>query len=137
MGKSPKGEAPDFTLEDLAGNSHALSDYRGKIVFLNFWATWCPPCRAEMPSMQKLHQSWDQNKYVMLAVNVGQHKSAVKDFIERHDYTFLVLLDPDAKVAREYYARSIPLTYVIDRDGRIKKKIFGARDWTNEFINSF
>ncbi len=136
MGKAPEGleEAVDFTLYNLKGQSHALSDYRGKIIFLNFWATWCGPCRAEMPSMQKLYESWDSDKFVMLAVNVGESQGAVSKFVEKNGYTFPVLLDQDGKVSKKYLIRGIPTTFIIDEKGRVAAKIVGSREWTLEKI---
>ncbi len=129
---SPK--AIDFTLKDLEGKTHKLSDYKGKIVFLNFWATWCPPCRAEMPSMQKIYETWDSKKFVMLAVAVKQNRDVVKNFIEENAYNFPVLLDSDGKVAGMYRVRGIPTTYLIDKEGNIITRVVGSREWTLEEI---
>lgn len=136
MGSVPRSEpetaseAFDFTLEDLNGKSHTLSDYKGKIVFLNFWATWCPPCRAEMPSMQKLYQSWDNKKFIMLAVNIRQSRDAVKAFADKNGYAFPILLDLNGKVATRYKVRGIPTTYFIDEKGKVITRVVGGREWT-------
>jgi peroxiredoxin len=137
MGEKPPlisapAKAVDFTLKDLNEKSHTLSEYKGKIVFLNFWATWCPPCRAEMPSMQKLYTTWDSREFVMLAVDIGESREKVKAFAEENGYTFPILLDRDKKVARKYMVRGIPTTYLIGKDGNIIKKIVGSREWTLE-----
>ena len=136
MGKRPptnniqqKVAAIDFTLKDLAGKPHKLSDYRGKIVFLNFWATWCPPCRAEMPSMQKMYSAWDKDKYVMLAVDVRERKSSVLAFSRKYKYTFPILLDLDGSIAKKYFVRGIPTTYIIDEKGNIVAHHVGSREW--------
>ena len=129
MSKAPDPSATDFTLLDLEGNKHTLSDYKGKVVFLNFWATWCPPCRAEMPSMQKLYETWDKDKFVMLAVNIGESREKVRSFAESNGYTFPILLDEDQKVARKYGIRGIPATYLIDEQGNMVNKVVGAREW--------
>ncbi len=129
-----KPQAIDFTLKDINGKSHTLSQYKGKIVLLNFWASWCPPCREEMPSMQKLFTSWDKNKYVMLAVNLKEDESAVKAFARQNNYTFPILLDRDGKVGHAYMVRGIPTTYLIDKDGKIVTRVVGSREWKLEDI---
>ena len=143
LGEKPKLETPsavqtvalDFTLKDLEGHNVKLSDYRGKVVFLNFWATWCPPCRAEMPSMQKLYEKLKGKDFEMLAISVDrQGKSVVEPFIEKNSYTFRVLLDSDGKIASQYGIVSIPTTFIIGKDGKIVSKIIGAKDWSEESI---
>jgi peroxiredoxin len=130
----PQAAAIGFTLKDLNGKSHSLSDYKGKVVFLNFWATWCPPCRQEMPSMQKMFKSWDNKKYVMLAVNIGESKSKVASFARENGYTFPILLDTNKSLAREYMVRGIPTTYIISKDGMIVNQIVGAREWSQKEV---
>jgi len=127
--KSSKTDSLDFTLQDINGQTHTLSDYKGKYVFLNFWATWCPPCREEMPSMQKLYDSWDKNSYVMLAVNIKEPKDRVKSFAANHKYTFPILLDSDGSVAGKYGMRGIPTTFFVDQYGKIAGKIVGSHHW--------
>jgi thiol-disulfide isomerase/thioredoxin len=123
-------EIMDFELEDLNGNKVRLSDFKGKIVFLNFWATWCPPCRHEMPFMQELYEKY-KDDLVILAVNpsgtenrgMGDSQKAeetVRQFIEEEGYTFPVLLDRDDSVWGMYRQRGIPANYMIDREGIIK-----------------
>ena len=135
MGKAPKSpkeytpKAIDFTLPDINGKTHTLADYKGKLIFLNFWATWCPPCKAEMPSMQKMYNESDKKKFVMLAVNVGQDLKTIKKFADTHKYTFPILIDKGAKISLKYRAYGIPLTYVIDQKGEIITRISGARQW--------
>jgi len=122
--------AIDFTLTDLDGYYIALSDFKGKVVFLNFFATWCPPCRDEMPSMQKLHEELDGEDFVMVAVSVDKGSiQSVKDFIEKNNYTFKVLHDKKGEAAYNYNVRSIPATYLIDKNGIIAGRIIGSRDW--------
>lgn len=130
-GEVPKEypKAKDFTLEDLQGNKHALSDYKGRVVFLNFWATWCPPCRSEMPSMQKLYETWNKDQYVMLAVDIREGKETVKSFAEKNGYTFPILLDQSGKVAGAYRVQGIPATFIIDEKGQIIAEMVGAREW--------
>ncbi|MEC9488009.1 MAG: redoxin domain-containing protein [Halanaerobium sp.] len=116
--------APDFTLNNLAGEEVRLSDYRGKMVFLNFWATWCPPCQQEMPSIQRLYE--EREGLVILAVNSGEGRMKVDIFLKMNGYQFPVLLDPDGKVTgNKYLVRGIPTTYIIDEDGIIKTRHTG------------
>lgn len=122
-----KGDlAPDFELETLEGEKVSLSDFRGKRVMLNFWATWCPPCRAEMPDMQKFHENKD---VVILAVNLTETESSednVPKFVEEYGITFRVPLDVDSSVSTLYQIRPIPTTYLIDSNGMIHNVAFGA-----------
>ncbi|MFH1576977.1 MAG: TlpA disulfide reductase family protein [Candidatus Margulisiibacteriota bacterium] len=138
MGRAPKAgvKAIDFTLEDLNGQTRTLADYKGKVVFLNFWATWCPPCRSEMPSMQELYKSWDDSEFEMLAINIGEDKKTVENFAENGGYTFPILLDRDKKIAEKYMIRGIPTTYIINKEGKIVAKVVGSRHWTLEEIQS-
>ena len=125
-----KGEmAPDFELELMNGESVKLSEFRGEKVMLNFWATWCPPCRAEMPDMQKLHENKD---VTILAVDLlGQESGmeAVEEFLEDYGITFNVLLDDDLVVAEAYGIQPIPTTYMIDTNGVIQNMAFGALNY--------
>jgi len=122
--------APDFTLPDLAGESVTLSQYRGKVVFLNFWASWCPPCRAEMPSMERLYEVYAGDDFVLLAVNIEQDAAAVRDFLRKNPHTFPVLLDLETTAQRLYGVDRFPETFLIDRQGRVVERYIGARDWS-------
>ena len=117
--------APGFTLEDLNGNQVSLSDYQGQKIFLNFWASWCPPCRAEMPDMQKLHEE-EYEDFVILAVNIGETKATAVSFMMQNNINFKVLLDSDKEIAREYLVRGIPTSYFIDENGVIFNKTSGT-----------
>lgn len=123
--------APDFTLRDLNGDVVTLSQFRGKVVFLNFWASWCPPCRAEMPSMERLNEVFADREFVMLAVNVEQGRRPVEAFLEQHSHSFPVLLDPDAKAQGLYQVSRYPETFLIDTQGRVVEHFIGARDWSS------
>lgn len=112
--------APNFTLDNLNGESVSLEDYRGKIVFINFWATWCPPCRKEMPDLNKLYLDNKEKDFVVLAVDVGETKSQVAKFIEEGGYQFPVVLDRNSDVATRYFVTGIPKTVVVDEEGIIR-----------------
>ena len=118
--------AIDFTLKDQYGNTHTLSDYKGKTIFLNFWATWCPPCRAEMPDIQKLYEEFQQEEedIVILGVaapSLGREKSeeGIKGFLEENGYTYPVLMDTEAEAFQAYGINSFPTTFMIDKDGNV------------------
>jgi peroxiredoxin len=121
--------APSFTLPDLEGKPHGLADFRGRVVVLNFWATWCPPCIDEMPSLQRLHQALAERGVTVIAVSVDERFSDVPAFVQKFDLTFSVLYDEGKKVSRKYQTFKYPETYILDREGRLKSKVVGPRDW--------
>jgi peroxiredoxin/plastocyanin len=131
-----KVEAIDFELEDLDGNMKSLSSYHGKLVFLNFWATWCGPCRFEMPSMQKVYKELKDEGFEIVAVDLREDNKSVKKFVDNHGLTFPVLLDKTGRVGAIYGARSIPTTYIIDREGFIVGRAIGAREWDTQDIQA-
>jgi len=114
------GLAPDFQLPDLEGQSISLSDFRGEPVMVNFWASWCGPCRIEMPFIQEVYEEWSGQGLVVLAINKGESLSTVNDFMQSGNYSFPVLLDISQDVALEYSVWGIPRTFFIDEDGIIK-----------------
>ncbi|MGR3765824.1 redoxin domain-containing protein [Rossellomorea sp. NS-SX7] len=125
-----KGDsAPDIELTTLSGENVKLSDYKGQKVILNFWATWCPPCKAEMPHMQKYYEKNAEKENVeILAVNLtsmDEGKDKVQEFVDGYGLTFPILLDVDGNVGEEYRAFTIPTTYMIDTKGQIQHKIVG------------
>ena len=122
----------DFNLLDLTGKRVILSGLKGKIVFLNFWATWCSPCREEMPSMQKLYARFKDKDFAMVAVSLNEPASAVKKFFKDYNLTFTALLDSDGELMSPYGIRGIPNTFIIDRDGTIIGKAFGPRKWDDQ-----
>ena len=123
-------EAQNFVLPTLGRNSVKLSDYRGKVVFLNIWATWCPPCREEMPSMESLYQRLKGREFEMLAVSIDrQREEVVGPFVAKYGLTFPVLLDPDSKTYKLYGLTGIPETFIIDKKGVIVLKMIGAQNW--------
>lgn len=130
--------ASNFTLKDLKGDTISLSSFRGKVVFLNIWATWCPPCREEMPSIEELYEKFRNDKdFVVLAVSqdTGGFK-AVAPYVEKNGLNFTVLLDPQNKVGEEYDVSGIPETFIIDRDGRIVAHHLGPYDWSSGEMRS-
>ena len=124
--------APSFRLKDLNGKEVKLEDYRGKIVFLNFWATWCQPCRTEMPSMEKLYTEFKDRDFTMLAVDLQEGTKKVRTFKEKFKLNFPILLDSDGRVSLRYGVRSIPTTFLIDRAGHVIGGALGARDWASK-----
>ncbi|WNS73854.1 TlpA disulfide reductase family protein [Bacillus sp. DTU_2020_1000418_1_SI_GHA_SEK_038] len=123
--------APDFTLADLNGNIVKLSDYKGKKVLLNFWATWCPPCKAEMPHMEKLYQKYKKDGFEILGVNVTtseKNRNHVDQFVEDYQLTFTIPLDEKGKAFSDYSIMVYPTSFFIDSDGIIRKKVLGAVD---------
>jgi peroxiredoxin len=123
--------APDFAVPDLAGQAVRLSAYRGQVVLVNIWATWCPPCREEMPSMERLHERLKDRGFVLLAVSQDEGPVAgVKAFVEQMKLTFPVLVDPDGEVGRKYGIWGFPESFLVDRDGRIVERVIGPRDWS-------
>lgn len=133
-----KDKAINFKLRDLNGNEVSLSDFKGKKVFLNFWASWCPPCKAEMPDIEKLYQETKNSDLVILAVNLGEDSKTVKSFISKNNYNFKVLLDSDQEVAIKYNITSIPTSFFIDKNGNIVSKRIGAMtiNEMKSYINS-
>ncbi|MFY4729651.1 peroxiredoxin family protein [Nitrospira sp. BLG_2] len=123
-------EAPNFTLRDLTGNVMSLSQLRGKVVLLNFWATWCGPCRVEMPAMEQLYKTLPRREFEILAVSTDPQGTAVtRPFQREMGFTFPILHDSEYRVGLAYGARTIPITFMVDRRGIVRQKIFGARDW--------
>ncbi len=123
-------EAPNFLLKDLEGFQVSLDQHRGKVVLLNFWATWCGPCRIEMPAMEQLYRSFRRRDFEILAVSTDAQGMAVtKPFQQEVGFTFPILHDADFRIGLRYGARTLPMTFLIDRQGIIRNRIFGARDW--------
>jgi peroxiredoxin len=127
--------AANFTLKNLNGEAVSLASLRGKIVFLNIWATWCAPCREEMPSIQSLYSTFKANKdFVVLAVSQDTDGGSVRPFVEQNHLRFTVLLDPRNEVGERYEVNGIPETFIIGRDGRIVAHHVGPYDWSNADI---
>lgn len=127
-GKPP---AQDFTLRDLDGKTYRLADLRGKVVLLNFWASWCPPCRRELPSLERLWQKLKDRDFLALAVNVGEDGDTVFAFTGQLDTppSFPILLDKDSAVLDAWPVKGLPTTFIIDRDGRVVFRAIGGREF--------
>lgn len=122
--------APDFTLNNMQGQPVSLSDYRGKVVIVNFWATWCPPCREEMPSMEKLYREQRAAGLELLAINTEENgKRVVSKFLQRTPYSFPILLDSDSEAMNGYRVYRLPESFIVDRNGVVVERVVGARNW--------
>ena len=127
--------APDFTLTDLSGETHTLSDYQGRVVIINFWATWCHPCREEMPDMQEIYEEYQDDGLVILAVNANESQATVQAFADEYELTFPILLNSAADIVDLYDVQSFPSTYFVDADGRIRVDTFSG-PMTSSYIES-
>jgi peroxiredoxin len=130
------GPTPALELADIDGKIHKLSDYRGKAVLVNFWATWCAPCREEMPSIEALRVAMDGKPFVVLAVNVGESARAARGFAGTMTLGFPLLLDRDTKVTKAWSARILPASFVVGPDGHIRYSYFGALDWASADVRA-
>ena len=126
---TPSTSAPDFSVPGLAGPALRLGDFKGRVVFLNFWATWCPPCKDEMPSMERLYRRFRERGFTMVAISIDANTPAVPPFVKHFGLTFAIGLDPKMEVATRYGLRALPTTVLIDRGGRMVALAFGPRDW--------
>lgn len=124
--------APDFSLKDVDGKTHKLSDYRGKVVMINFWATWCPPCRFELPSMQRAYEKLKQSGVEFLAINLGEDADTIFTFTADYPVTFPLLMDLDSSVSNMYPVIGLPTTYFVDPKGRLVYRAVGSREWDEE-----
>ena len=125
--------APRFTLRNLKGNHESLEAYHGRVVVLNFWATWCAPCRVEMPSFEKLYRRYRSQGVTVLAVTIDKNATPqIKSFVDEYNLSFPVLLDSKGEVERLYPSMTVPFTYVIDRKGRVVARVDGAKNWESE-----
>lgn len=122
-------QAPELALQDLDGKLRQLSDFRGKVVAVNFWATWCPPCREELPSMQRTYEAYRERNFEILGVNVGENWDTVAPFLEDFALGYPILLDTDSSAMAKWGIMGLPTTFILDRQGRITHRITGGRDW--------
>lgn len=130
----PGGDTPALALEDLDGKAHRLDAYRGKVVLINFWATWCDPCREEMPSIDRLRASMQGKPFVVLAVNLAEPPSRIRNYLERMPVGFPVLLDRDMAAAKAWKARILPATYIVGPNGKVRYSYTGELDWSEESV---
>jgi peroxiredoxin len=125
--------APPFTLRNLEGNHVSLHSFRGQVVVVNFWATWCVPCRIEMPSFENLYRRFRSEGLTVLAVSLDKGADQkVRDFVEEYQLSFPVLLDSEGKAEKRYPSISIPFTFVIDKTGRVVARVDGAKNWESD-----
>jgi cytochrome c biogenesis protein CcmG, thiol:disulfide interchange protein DsbE len=136
-GLAPGDSVPDFSLTDLSGRPVRLADYQGKVVVLNFWATWCPPCVEEMPSLKRFNDEFASRGVVVLAVSEDDDEQALRRFIDTHQIRFTVARDPGRKVAASYQTYKYPETYILDRRGKLLRKIVGPEDWSSEAMRAY
>ena len=129
--------APEFSLTTEDGKTLTRSNFGGKVLVLNFWASWCAPCREETPSMERFHRRLKDQGVVLLGVSVDKNPEKYKDFLKRYGVTFPTFHDPAATISDSYSTYRYPETYIINREGRVLEKIVGRKDWTDEnFIKS-
>lgn len=120
---------PTLDLADSAGHRHRTADYLGRPLIVNFWATWCPPCRAEMPALQRASEALRADGIGVIAINVGEDASVVEAFRTEQSIDFPLLLDPDTSASQRWPMRGLPTTFIVDESGRLVYKAVGERDW--------
>ena len=120
---------PPLALKDRSGKVHSLDAYKGKVVLVNFWATWCPPCREEMPSMQRLKEKMAGRPFVMLGVNSGEQPADLDAFLKRIKVDFTLLLDPDSAATKRWKVYGLPASFLIDKQGRVRDALAGPTEW--------
>ena len=130
------GPTPALALADLAGKEHRLADYRGSVVLVNFWATWCVPCREEMPSIDKLRSSLKGKPFEVLAVNLAEPLSRIEKFAATVPVSFPLLRDADGTVSKAWKAKLLPASFLIGRDGRIRYVAYGELDWSSDAVRA-
>jgi len=128
------GATPPLALRDLQGKEHKLADYRGKVVVLNFWATWCDPCREEMPSMQRLQDRLAGQPFAILAIDYGEGAPRINDFLKKVPVRFTVLLDRDTSAATAWKVKVLPTTLVLDPQQRIRYSVVGDLEWDSQSV---
>lgn len=125
--------AADFTVAGLTGPPLRLNDFKGKVVFLNFWATWCPPCKEEMPSMERLYQRFKDQGFVVLAISIdAEGAQVVTPFVKEHKLTYPIGLDPKMELALKYEVRGLPTSFLVNKKGNLAALAVGPRQWDSE-----
>ncbi|NOY67498.1 MAG: TlpA family protein disulfide reductase [Gammaproteobacteria bacterium] len=127
-------KAPDFELKDENDVVYRLSDFRGKVVVINFWATWCPPCRYEMPSLERLWNKVKDNNVILLAINVGEDADTIFGFTGELQLTMPIPMDVNGDVIKLYPVTGLPTTYIINREGLVTHRAMGSREWDSDSI---
>ena len=126
--------APDFTLTDLDGNQVTLKQFRGQVLVVNFWATWCPPCRKEMPALERGARWLERFNGRVVTINMGEKPEAVRRYLKQQPLQLQILLDPGGRTAGEWGVQGLPVTFVVDPEGRIAYKAIGAREWDDPLL---
>jgi peroxiredoxin len=129
-------QAPEFMLKDINGRDVALSSFKGKAVLINFWATWCPPCRAEMPALNKLYREYRDKGLTVIAVSTDRSMASVKNFLSKSPVDFPILMDPDGKVSRQFRVFSLPTSFLLDKNGIILQRYLGEEEWDSPGIRN-
>ena len=129
-------EVTTFSLEDLRGDTPQLMEYRGRVLLVNFWASWCPPCIREMPGMQRLQQRLGDQPFTILTINVGEQKYKVWKFVQLINLTLPVLLDPDSRTFNDWGSSILPTSFLLDRQGRVRYRAQGDLEWDSDEIVS-
>lgn len=124
---SNSAKAPDFNLKDQYGVTHSLENYKGKVIFLNFWATWCPPCKKEMPDVESIYKEYEENKKDVIILGINSEKeNEVKKFLKDRGYTFPTVIDENSEVMRKYFIQAFPTSFVIDKEGNVYGYVMGG-----------
>lgn len=124
---SNSAKAPDFNLKDQYGVVHSLENYKGKVIFLNFWATWCPPCKKEMPDIENIYKEYGENKKDVIILGINSEKeNEVKKFLKDRGYTFPTVIDENSEVMRKYFIQAFPTSFVIDKEGNVYGYVMGG-----------
>lgn len=124
---SNSAKAPDFNLKDQYRVVHSLENYKGKVIFLNFWATWCPPCKKEMPDVESIYKEYGENKKDVIILGINSEKeNEVKKFLKDKGYTFPTLIDENSEVMRKYFIQAFPTSFVIDKEGNVYGYVMGG-----------
>jgi len=130
------GSPPPLALTDLDGKPRELSDYRGKVVVMNFWATWCGPCVKEMPDFEKLADNLSNEDFALITVNFGEKAERIKPFLKKIEVDVPVLLDPDMSTSKAWVKAGLPTTYIIDADQKIRYQVLGALEWASPEVEA-
>lgn len=130
------GATPPLSLTGLDGKQHALTDYRGKVVVINFWATWCGPCVKEMPSLQNLARSFKGEGFALITINFGEDKKRIESFLKKNDLKLEVWIDSDMSASKDWVKKGLPTTYVIDSEQRIRYQVLGDLEWDSAEVKA-